>query len=82
MGSSSGKGLKELGDDHQKLKIYDVSLVGLRKIEKKQLQKVSYVQNINTSITSIIPTLATVLTFIVHTLLGLSLNASDVSITV
>lgn len=43
------------------------------------LQMVSYIQNINTSITSIIPTLATVLTFVVHTTLRLSLNTSDVS---
>lgn len=58
-----------------------VSLVGLRKTEKKELQRVSYVQNINSSITSIIPTTATVFTFVVHTLLGLSLNTSDVSTT-
>lgn len=56
-----------------------VSLAGFRKIEKKELQRVSYVQNINNSITSIIPTIATVFTFVVHTLLGLSLNTSDVS---
>lgn len=43
------------------------------------MQRVSYVQNANTSFTSIIPTLATVLTFIVHTSLGYSLNSSDVS---
>lgn len=57
----------------------DVSLIGLRKSEKKHLQRVSYVQNANTSITSIIPTLATIFTFIVHTLLGISLNTADVS---
>uniref|UniRef100_A0A3Q1CIN7 ATP-binding cassette, sub-family C (CFTR/MRP), member 12 n=1 Tax=Amphiprion ocellaris TaxID=80972 RepID=A0A3Q1CIN7_AMPOC len=34
----------------------------------KHIRIVSYIQNINTSITSIIPTLATVLTFLVHTL--------------
>lgn len=56
-----------------------ISLVGLRKNEKKKLRLVNYIQNINTSITSIIPTIATVLTFTVHTLLGLSLNTSEVS---
>lgn len=58
-----------------------VSLADLRKNEKEEMQRVSYVQNANTSIASIIPTLATVLTFIVHTSLGLSLNTSDVSLT-
>lgn len=58
-----------------------LSFIGLRKPEKKQIQLVSYIQNTNTSITSIIPTLATVLTFVVHTLLGLPLNTSDVSTT-
>lgn len=56
-----------------------VSITGLRKTEKKHMERVSYVQNINTSITSIIPTLATVLTFILHTSLDFSLNTSDVS---
>lgn len=56
-----------------------VSIVGLRKTEKKHMQRVSYVQNVNTSITSIIPTFATVITFITHTSLGLSLNTSEVS---
>uniref|UniRef100_A0A8C4GXV0 ATP-binding cassette, sub-family C (CFTR/MRP), member 12 n=1 Tax=Dicentrarchus labrax TaxID=13489 RepID=A0A8C4GXV0_DICLA len=60
---------------------FETKIAGLRKTEKKHLQSVSYVQNINTSITSIIPTLATVLTFIVHTLLGLGLSTSDVSTT-
>ncbi len=45
------------------------------------MQRVSYVQNANTSITSIIPTIATVLTFIVHISLGLKLNTSEVSTT-
>lgn len=56
-------------------------LVEYRKNEKKELLKAGYVQNANTSITSIIPTLATVLTFTVHTLLGLELKTSDVSTT-
>nr|XP_046258123.1 ATP-binding cassette sub-family C member 12 [Scatophagus argus]XP_046258212.1 ATP-binding cassette sub-family C member 12 [Scatophagus argus]XP_046258305.1 ATP-binding cassette sub-family C member 12 [Scatophagus argus] len=56
---------------------FEKKIAGLRKTEKKELRKVSYIQNINTSISSIIPTLAPVLTFVVHTLLGLSLNSSD-----
>uniref|UniRef100_A0A8C5HE38 ATP-binding cassette sub-family C member 5 n=1 Tax=Gouania willdenowi TaxID=441366 RepID=A0A8C5HE38_GOUWI len=47
-----------------------------RKRERQQLQKVLYIQNINVSITSIIPTVATVVTFLLHTLLGLPLQAS------
>uniref|UniRef100_A0A3Q4MCU7 ATP-binding cassette sub-family C member 5 n=1 Tax=Neolamprologus brichardi TaxID=32507 RepID=A0A3Q4MCU7_NEOBR len=57
---------------------FEKTITGLRKNEKKQLQKVSYVQNINISIANIIPTIATVLTFLVHTLLGLPLSTSDV----
>uniref|UniRef100_A0A4W6G231 ATP binding cassette subfamily C member 12 n=1 Tax=Lates calcarifer TaxID=8187 RepID=A0A4W6G231_LATCA len=57
---------------------FEKKVADLRKNEKKKLQMVSYIQNINTSITSIIPTLATVLTFVVHTTLRLSLNTSDV----
>uniref|UniRef100_A0A7N8X1N9 ATP-binding cassette, sub-family C (CFTR/MRP), member 12 n=1 Tax=Mastacembelus armatus TaxID=205130 RepID=A0A7N8X1N9_9TELE len=58
---------------------FERKIAGLRKNEKKQLKRVSYVQNANSNITTIIPTLATILTFIVHTLLGLNLNTSDVS---
>ncbi|XP_073320576.1 ATP-binding cassette sub-family C member 12 [Pagrus major] len=61
---------------------FEKKIAGLRKNEKKQLRLVSYIQNMNTSITSIIPTIATVLTFIVHTLLGLSLNTSDAFTTI
>ncbi|XP_070762761.1 ATP-binding cassette sub-family C member 12 [Enoplosus armatus] len=61
---------------------FEEKIAALRENEKKELQKVSYVQNANTSITSIIPTLATVLTFIVHTLLGLRLNTPDAFTTI
>uniref|UniRef100_A0A7N8XYV2 ATP-binding cassette, sub-family C (CFTR/MRP), member 12 n=1 Tax=Mastacembelus armatus TaxID=205130 RepID=A0A7N8XYV2_9TELE len=47
---------------------FERKIAGLRKNEKKQLKRVSYVQNANSNITTIIPTLATILTFIVHTL--------------
>ncbi|XP_040898421.1 ATP-binding cassette sub-family C member 12 [Toxotes jaculatrix] len=61
---------------------FEKKIADLRKNEKRELQKVSYIQNINTSITSIIPTLATILTFIVHTLLHFSLNTSDAFTTI
>uniref|UniRef100_A0A7N8X4I8 ATP-binding cassette, sub-family C (CFTR/MRP), member 12 n=1 Tax=Mastacembelus armatus TaxID=205130 RepID=A0A7N8X4I8_9TELE len=61
---------------------FERKIAGLRKNEKKQLKRVSYVQNANSNITTIIPTLATILTFIVHTLLGLNLNTSDAFTTI
>ncbi|XP_044057052.1 ATP-binding cassette sub-family C member 12 isoform X2 [Siniperca chuatsi] len=61
---------------------FEQKIAGLRKNEKKELQRVSYVQNANTSIINIIPTLATILTFIVHTSLGLSLNTTDAFTTI
>ncbi|XP_061819637.1 ATP-binding cassette sub-family C member 12-like [Nerophis lumbriciformis] len=54
----------------------------LREREKKHLRLSSYIQNINTSITSIIPTIATVLTFMVHTLLGLDLHTTEAFTTI
>uniref|UniRef100_A0AAX7TN41 ATP-binding cassette, sub-family C (CFTR/MRP), member 12 n=1 Tax=Astatotilapia calliptera TaxID=8154 RepID=A0AAX7TN41_ASTCA len=56
---------------------FEKTITGLRKNEKKQLQKVSYVQTINISIANILPSIATILTFLVHTLLGLPLSTSD-----
>ncbi|XP_041813283.1 ATP-binding cassette sub-family C member 12 isoform X2 [Chelmon rostratus] len=61
---------------------FEKKIASLRKTEAKELRRVSYVQNLNTSITSIIPTIATVITFVVHTLLGLSLNTSDAFTTI
>ncbi|KAM4597365.1 ATP-binding cassette sub-family C member 12 [Fundulus diaphanus] len=61
---------------------FEQKIAGLRKKEKKQIQLVSYIQNINTSISSIVPIVATVLTFLVHTLLGLPLNTSDAFTTI
>lgn len=40
---------------------------------------VNFIQNINVNLTGVVPTIATVLTFLVHTLVGLSLNTTDVS---
>lgn len=45
----------------------------------KKLRVVSYIQNMNLNLTSVIPGLATVLTFLVHTLLGFSLRSTEVS---
>ncbi|MED6264245.1 hypothetical protein CHARACLAT_012821 [Characodon lateralis] len=61
---------------------FEKKIAGLRKEETKQIQLVSYIQNINTSITSITPTLATVVTFLLHTLLRLPLNMSDAFTTI
>ncbi|XP_041645483.1 ATP-binding cassette sub-family C member 12 [Cheilinus undulatus] len=61
---------------------FEEKVAALRKKEKKQLKRVCHIQNLNTSITGIIPTVATVLTFIVHTLIGLSLNTSDAFTTI
>ncbi|KAG7236959.1 hypothetical protein INR49_032966 [Caranx melampygus] len=57
---------------------FEQVIAALRTREKKQVKFCNYTQNTNTSITNIIPTVATILTFLVHTLLGLSLNTSDV----
>uniref|UniRef100_UPI00398EC4DA ATP-binding cassette sub-family C member 12 n=1 Tax=Pristiophorus japonicus TaxID=55135 RepID=UPI00398EC4DA len=52
------------------------SISDVRKDERKILEKAGYVQSVNTSVAPIVPTLATVLTFVVHTLLGYDLTAS------
>uniref|UniRef100_A0A3P8RJB7 ATP binding cassette subfamily C member 12 n=1 Tax=Amphiprion percula TaxID=161767 RepID=A0A3P8RJB7_AMPPE len=61
---------------------FEKKVAGLRKNEKKHVRSVNYIQNINHSITSIIPTLATVLTFLVHTLVGLPLKTSNAFTTI
>ncbi|KAK5935847.1 hypothetical protein CgunFtcFv8_021166 [Champsocephalus gunnari] len=61
---------------------FEKKIAEFRKNEKKQLQKASYVQNTNNSIITIIPTLATVLTFIFHTSLKLELNTTDAFTTI
>ncbi|XP_051884033.1 ATP-binding cassette sub-family C member 12 isoform X2 [Pristis pectinata] len=52
------------------------SISDVRKNEQKILEKAGYVQSVNSSLAPIVPTLATVLTFVVHTLLGYELTAS------
>nr|XP_033797358.1 multidrug resistance-associated protein 9-like isoform X2 [Geotrypetes seraphini] len=50
---------------------------GVRKMEKKLLEKAGYVQSVNSIATTTVVTLSTVLTFVVHTLLKQELTASD-----
>ncbi|KAM8894526.1 ATP-binding cassette sub-family C member 12-like isoform 1-T1 [Spinachia spinachia] len=61
---------------------FEEKIAGLRKNEKKKLKTVLYIQNANTSLTSIVPIIATVTTFIVHTLLRYKLNIADAFTTV
>uniref|UniRef100_A0A8D0A648 ATP-binding cassette, sub-family C (CFTR/MRP), member 12 n=1 Tax=Sander lucioperca TaxID=283035 RepID=A0A8D0A648_SANLU len=49
---------------------------------EKKIAGMNYVQNANNSITSIVPALACIPTFILHTMLGLKLNTSDAFTTI
>ncbi|KAL4642182.1 multidrug resistance-associated protein 9 isoform X1 [Arapaima gigas] len=55
---------------------FDSTISEIRKREKSLLEKAGYIQSMNSSITAIIPTIATILTFVVHTSLGYPLNSS------
>ncbi|XP_043101407.1 ATP-binding cassette sub-family C member 12 [Puntigrus tetrazona] len=55
---------------------FEKTVTDIRKKEKLLLQKAGYVQSLNSSFTTIVPTLATILTFIVHTALKLPLLPS------
>ncbi|XP_078256552.1 ATP-binding cassette sub-family C member 12-like isoform X2 [Rhinoraja longicauda] len=57
-------------------KAFGRSVTDVRKKEKKILQKAGYVQSVNTSMAPMVPAFATVLTFVVHTLLGYELTVS------
>ncbi|XP_037339056.2 ATP-binding cassette sub-family C member 12-like isoform X2 [Pungitius pungitius] len=61
---------------------FEEKIAGFRKNEKKKLQTLLFIQNANSSLTSIIPIIATVVTFIVHTSLGFKLNMADAFTTV
>ncbi|TNN58751.1 Multidrug resistance-associated protein 9 [Liparis tanakae] len=61
---------------------FEKKIADIRKNERKELQKVNCVQNANSSITILIPTIGTVLTFIVHTLCSSKLNALEAFTTV
>ncbi|XP_067258367.1 ATP-binding cassette sub-family C member 12 [Chanodichthys erythropterus] len=55
---------------------FEKTITDIRKNEKLLLQKAGYVQSLNASLTTIVPTLATILTFIAHTALKLPLHPS------
>lgn len=54
----------------------------IRKKEKLLLQKAGYIQSLNNAITTVIPTVATILAFIAHTSLGHELTSTSVSASV
>ncbi|XP_078527762.1 ATP-binding cassette sub-family C member 12-like [Lissotriton helveticus] len=57
-------------------KSFAKTVQGMRRLEKKILEKAGYVQSANSAVIPVVVTLATVLTFIVHTLLGKELTPS------
>nr|XP_057944786.1 ATP-binding cassette sub-family C member 12 isoform X2 [Doryrhamphus excisus]XP_057944787.1 ATP-binding cassette sub-family C member 12 isoform X2 [Doryrhamphus excisus] len=61
---------------------FEKKIAEMRQREKRYLRGASYIQNTNNSITTIIPILATVLTFMVHTLLGLNLHSTEAFTTI
>ncbi|XP_041124429.1 ATP-binding cassette sub-family C member 12-like isoform X2 [Polyodon spathula] len=55
---------------------FEQKITEMRKKERTTLESAGYVQSVNSSVTTMIPTLATVLTLIVHTSLKLTLTSS------
>ncbi|KAI1889792.1 hypothetical protein AGOR_G00166580 [Albula goreensis] len=55
---------------------FEKKITDVRRREKKLLENAGYVQSVNSSITTLIPTLATILTFVTHTALKLPLSSS------
>ncbi|XP_066513033.1 ATP-binding cassette sub-family C member 12-like [Hoplias malabaricus] len=55
---------------------FEKKITDIRKKEKSLLEKAGYVQSINSSLIAVVPTLATILTFIVHTAVRLPLEPS------
>ncbi|XP_061101234.1 ATP-binding cassette sub-family C member 12-like [Conger conger] len=55
---------------------FEKKITDVRKREKKHLQSAGYIQSVNSSITTVIPTVATILTFVTHTALRLPLSSS------
>uniref|UniRef100_A0AAR2LWH8 ATP-binding cassette, sub-family C (CFTR/MRP), member 12 n=1 Tax=Pygocentrus nattereri TaxID=42514 RepID=A0AAR2LWH8_PYGNA len=58
---------------------FEKKITDIRKKERLLLEKAGYVQSVNSSLTTLVPTLATIFTFIVHTTIGLPLQPSAVS---
>uniref|UniRef100_A0A8C6Z130 ATP-binding cassette sub-family C member 5 n=1 Tax=Nothoprocta perdicaria TaxID=30464 RepID=A0A8C6Z130_NOTPE len=57
---------------------FATTIKGTRNTEKKLLEKAAYVQSVNSALTPIVSTLATVLTFTLHTILKQELTAAVV----
>ncbi|XP_062399832.1 ATP-binding cassette sub-family C member 12-like [Sardina pilchardus] len=55
---------------------FEKRITEIRKKEGSLLQKAGYVQSVNAANSAIVPTLANILTFVIHTLLGLPLDPS------
>ncbi|KAL7831206.1 hypothetical protein SRHO_G00307090 [Serrasalmus rhombeus] len=55
---------------------FEKKITDIRKEERLLLEKAGYVQSVNSSLTTLVPTLATIFTFIVHTTIGLPLDPS------
>ncbi|MCJ8747229.1 hypothetical protein PDJAM_G00151060 [Pangasius djambal] len=55
---------------------FESKITGIRKEEKLLLEKAGYTQSANSSFTAIVPSLATIVTFIAHTALRLPLQPS------
>ncbi|XP_023646215.1 ATP-binding cassette sub-family C member 12 isoform X1 [Paramormyrops kingsleyae] len=56
---------------------FEDKIADIRKKEKLLLQKAGYIQSLNNAITTIIPTVATILAFIAHTSLGQDLSSTS-----
>nr|XP_060643937.1 ATP-binding cassette sub-family C member 12-like isoform X1 [Anolis sagrei ordinatus] len=57
-------------------KSFAKAVKGIRRAERKILEKAGYVQSVNSALTPIVSTLSIVMTFFIHTLLNLELTAS------
>uniref|UniRef100_K7FYJ5 ATP-binding cassette sub-family C member 5 n=1 Tax=Pelodiscus sinensis TaxID=13735 RepID=K7FYJ5_PELSI len=57
-------------------KSFAKTIKGIRNMERKILEKAGYVQSVNSALTPTVSTMATVMTFVLHTLLKQELTAS------
>ncbi|XP_060715255.1 ATP-binding cassette sub-family C member 12 [Tachysurus vachellii] len=55
---------------------FEKKIIDIRKHEKLLLEKAGYIQSVNSSMTAVVPSLATILTFIAHTTLQFPLQPS------
>nr|XP_015223849.1 PREDICTED: multidrug resistance-associated protein 9 [Lepisosteus oculatus] len=56
---------------------FEKHISDVRREERSVLEKAGYIQSVNSSVTIIIPTLSTIVTFVAHTALGLNLTSSS-----